>query len=117
MVPGEGELRISSSIVTANGSLPAVIERFSQDFPRAVLHVLHEKIAIQQYDNLRDRKVELMFGRIPSVATASLLSPSSYDAGDIAATGLRSASSIALARAIEKSRAFWSNAPGIARII
>src|SRR5579871_5350595 len=64
--PDAGELRISSSIVTDAGFLPAVIERFSHDFPRAVLHVAHENIAIQQYDNLRERKVELTFGRIPN---------------------------------------------------
>lgn len=67
--PDAGELRISSSIVTDAGFLPAVIERFSQDFPRAVLHVAHENIEIPQYDNLRERKVELMFGRIPATMT------------------------------------------------
>ena len=33
--PDAGELRIGSSIVTDAGLLPAIIERFSQDFPRA----------------------------------------------------------------------------------
>ena len=64
--PDAGELRISSSIVTDAGLLPAIIERFSQEFPRAVVHVLSENIAIQQYDNLRDRKVELVFARLPT---------------------------------------------------
>ena len=64
--PDAGELRIGSSIVTDAGLLPAVIERFSQDFPRAALYVLHEDIAVQQYDNLRDRKAEVVFGRIPT---------------------------------------------------
>jgi DNA-binding transcriptional LysR family regulator len=62
--PDAGDLRIGSSIVTDAGLLPAIMERFSQDFPRAVVHVLPENIAIQQYDNLRDRKVELVFGRL-----------------------------------------------------
>jgi DNA-binding transcriptional LysR family regulator len=44
----------------------AILERFSQDFPRTALHVLHEDIAIQQYDNLRHRKAELMLGRLPT---------------------------------------------------
>ena len=52
--------------MTDAGLLPAVIERFSQDFPRAALYVLHEDIAVQQYDNLRDRKAEVVFGRIPT---------------------------------------------------
>src|SRR5216683_845469 len=63
--PDAGELRIGSSIVTDAGLLPAIIERFSQDFPRAAVDVLPENIAIQQYDNLRDRKVELVLGRLP----------------------------------------------------
>ena len=64
--PDAGELRIGSSIVTDAGLLPAIIERFAQDFPRAVVHVLPENIAIQQYDNLRSRKVELVMGRLPT---------------------------------------------------
>jgi len=67
--PDAGELRIGSSIVTDAGLLPAIIERFAQDFPRAVLYVLQENIAIQQYDNLRSRKAELVFGRIPTTMT------------------------------------------------
>ena len=64
--PDVGELRIGSSIVTDAGLLPAIIERFSQEFARAVVHVLPENIAIQQYDNLRNRKAELVFGRLPA---------------------------------------------------
>jgi DNA-binding transcriptional LysR family regulator len=67
--PDAGELRIGSSIVTDAGLLPAIIEQFSQDFPRAVVRVLPENIAIQQYDNLRDRKVELVLGRLPVAMT------------------------------------------------
>jgi DNA-binding transcriptional LysR family regulator len=43
-----GELRIGSSIVVDAGFLPAVIERFVADFPKAVLHVVPENIATQQ---------------------------------------------------------------------
>ncbi|MEW6454468.1 MAG: LysR family transcriptional regulator [Pseudomonadota bacterium] len=67
--PDAGELRIGSSITTDAGLLPAIIERFSQDHPRAVIHVLPENILVQQYDNLRDRKVELVFGRLPTTMT------------------------------------------------
>jgi DNA-binding transcriptional LysR family regulator len=67
--PDGGDLRISSAILTEAGLLPAIIERFSQEFPRAVLHVLHEDIATQQYDNLRNRKAELRFGRLPTTMT------------------------------------------------
>ncbi len=63
--PDAGELRIGSSIVVDAGLLPAVIERFSEEFPHAVLHVLPENIATQQYDSLRNRSVELVLGRLP----------------------------------------------------
>jgi len=63
--PDSGELRIGSSIVVDAGLLPVVIERFSTEFPKAVLHVLPENIATQQYDNLRNRNVELVLGRLP----------------------------------------------------
>jgi DNA-binding transcriptional LysR family regulator len=64
--PDAGELRIGSSIVVDAGLLPAVIEQFSKDFPKAVLHVVAENIATQQYDNLRNRNVELVLGRLPA---------------------------------------------------
>ena len=67
--PDAGELHIGSSIVTDAGLLPAVIDQFAQDFPHAVVHVLPENIAIQQYDNLRDRKVEIVLGRLPAEMT------------------------------------------------
>src|ERR1700741_1352763 len=38
--PDVGEFRIGSSIVADAGLLPAIIEQFSQRFPRAVIHVL-----------------------------------------------------------------------------
>ena len=78
--PDAGELRIGSSIVTDAGLLPAIIERFAQDFPHAIIHVLPENIAIQQYDSLRDRKVELVFGRLPvTMAEPDLVAESLFD--------------------------------------
>jgi len=41
----------------------AIIERFRKS-PTRVVDVLPENIAVQQYDNLRDRKVELVLGRL-----------------------------------------------------
>ncbi len=64
--PDAGDLRIGSSIVVDAGLLPAILEQFARDFPRAVLHVMHEDIATQQYDNLRNRDVELVLGRLPA---------------------------------------------------
>lgn len=89
--PDAGELRIGSSIVTDAGLLPAVIDRFAQDFPRAVLYVLHEDIAVQQYDNLRNRKAEVVFGRIPTTMTEpDLVAEPLFDDPPVVAAGAHS---------------------------
>ena len=89
--PDAGELRIGSSIVTDAGLLPAVLERFSREFPRATVHVLPENIAIQQYDNLRDRKVELMFGRLPATLNEpDLIAETLFDEPNVVVAGLES---------------------------
>src|SRR5580704_8337850 len=89
--PDAGELRIGSSIVTDAGLLPAIIERFSQEFPRAVVNVLPENIAIQQYDNLRDRKVELVIGRLPATMTEpDLIAEPLFDEPNLVVAGAES---------------------------
>jgi DNA-binding transcriptional LysR family regulator len=89
--PDAGELRIGSSVVADAGLVPAVIERFSQDFPRAVLHVLHENIAIQQYDNLRNRKAELVLARLPATMTEpDLVAEPLFDEPVVVAAGFAS---------------------------
>jgi DNA-binding transcriptional LysR family regulator len=90
-MPDAGDLRIGSSIVTDAGLLPAIMERFSQDFPRAVVHVLPENIAVQQYDNLRDRKVELVFGRLPTTMTEpDLVAETLFDEPNVVVAGSES---------------------------
>ena len=89
--PDAGELWIGSSIVVDAGFVPAIIERFAVDFPRAVLHVLHENIAIQQYDNLRNRKVELVLGRLPATMTEpDLVAEPLFDEPHVVAAGFES---------------------------
>ena len=86
--PDAGELRIGSSIVVDAGLLPAVIERFAKDFPRAALHVLPENIATQQYDNLRQRNVELVLGRLPAIMNEpDLLAETLYNEPNVVAAG------------------------------
>jgi DNA-binding transcriptional LysR family regulator len=63
--PDSGDLRIGSSELMDGGLLPAIIEEFSRLFPRVALHVLHSNIALQQYDSLRNRQVELVLGQHP----------------------------------------------------
>jgi DNA-binding transcriptional LysR family regulator len=89
--PDAGELRIGSSIVVDAGLLPAVIERFSQDLPRAVLHVLPEDIATQRYDNLRNRHVELVLGRLPATMTEpDLVAEPLFDEPNVVVAGSES---------------------------
>jgi DNA-binding transcriptional LysR family regulator len=89
--PDAGDLRIGSSIVVDAGLLPEVIERFSQDFPRAAVHVLPENIATQQYENLRHRNVELVLGRLPAtIGEPDLVAEPLFDEPNINAAGTES---------------------------
>jgi len=73
------------------GLLPAILERFSQDFPRAVLHVMHEDIATQQYDNLRNRDVELVLGRLPmTMSEPDLVAEPLFDEPNVVVARLES---------------------------
>jgi DNA-binding transcriptional LysR family regulator len=86
--PDAGDLRISSSIVVDAGLLPAILERFSRDFPKVVLHVMHEDIATQQYDNLRNRKVELVLGRLPiTMSEPDLVAEPLFDEPNVVVAG------------------------------
>lgn len=89
--PDTGELRIGSSITTDAGLLPAIIEQFSRDHPRAVIHVLPEDIVVQQYDNLRDRKVELVFGRLSATMTdPDMVAETLFDEPNVVVAGSES---------------------------
>ena len=89
--PDAGDLHIGSSIVTDAGLLPAILERFSRDFPRVAVHVSAENIAVQQYDNLRDRKVEMVFGRLPETMTEpDLVAETLFDEPTVVVAGAES---------------------------
>jgi DNA-binding transcriptional LysR family regulator len=86
--PDAGDLRIGSSIVVDAGLLPAILEQFARDFPRAVLHVMHEDIATQQYDNLRNRDVELVLGRLPAtMSEPDLVAEPLFDEPNVVVAG------------------------------
>jgi DNA-binding transcriptional LysR family regulator len=61
--PTVGELRIGSSESMAAGLLPAIIDRFSREYPRVVLTVAQAVFATMQYRELRERSVDLLLGR------------------------------------------------------
>lgn len=63
--PASGELRIGCPEITMAGLLPAIVERFSQKYPRVRLHVVLAQTALLQFQELRRRSIDLLIGRIP----------------------------------------------------
>lgn len=62
--PTTGEVRIGCPESIAAGLLPAVVERFARQFPRMVLRVAQAQTVTLEFSELRERKVDLMIGRI-----------------------------------------------------
>jgi DNA-binding transcriptional LysR family regulator len=63
--PASGELRIGCPEITMAGLLPAIVERFSRQYPRVRLHVVLAQTALLQFQELRRRSIDLLIGRIP----------------------------------------------------
>src|SRR4051794_28440812 len=64
--PTAGELRIGNSEATTASVLPAIIDELLQRYPRVRLNVNQAIFATMQYRELRERSIDLLFGRIPS---------------------------------------------------
>lgn len=62
--PEGGEIRIGSPESMAAGLLPAAIERFSREHPQMVLQVAQAQTVTLEFRELRERRVDLMLGRI-----------------------------------------------------
>jgi DNA-binding transcriptional LysR family regulator len=63
--PTSGELAVGCPEIMNAGIVPAISERFLRQHPRVQLRVVHADIALAQFDPLRERKVELLVGRLP----------------------------------------------------
>jgi DNA-binding transcriptional LysR family regulator len=63
--PATGELRIGCTEITTAGLLPAIVERFTQQYPRVRLHVVLTQNPMLQFQELRQRGIDLLIGRIP----------------------------------------------------
>jgi len=63
--PASGEVRIGCSEITMAGLLPAIVERFSQQYPRVRIQVILAQTALLQFQELRQRSIDLLIGRIP----------------------------------------------------
>lgn len=62
--PTAGEVRIGSHEMMNLGLLPAVIDRLSRQYPRLVFTVTFAPTSSLQYRDLRERRVDLIFGRM-----------------------------------------------------
>jgi DNA-binding transcriptional LysR family regulator len=62
--PTVGEVRIGATDPLIAGVIPAVLERLHRRFPRISTHVTSIVQNAQYYHDLRDRKIDLLLGRI-----------------------------------------------------
>ena len=63
--PNSGELRIGCSEITMAGVLPAFAEDFSQQYPGIRLHAVLASTAALQFQELRERNIDLLIVRLP----------------------------------------------------
>ena len=62
--PTVGEIRIGGNEAIIAGLLPTVFGRLRRQYPGISIHVTQVAAVLQQYRELRERKVDLIFGRI-----------------------------------------------------
>jgi DNA-binding transcriptional LysR family regulator len=62
--PTGGEVRVGCSEMMNAGLLPAVIDRLSRQYPRLLFTVTVAPTIAAQYRDLRERRVDLIFGRM-----------------------------------------------------
>ena len=62
--PATGEVRIGCPESLAAGFVPAMIDAFSRRHPQVAFHVTDTNVAALEFRELRERKVDLMLGRV-----------------------------------------------------
>jgi DNA-binding transcriptional LysR family regulator len=62
--PTSGELAVGCPEIMNAGIIPAISERLLKQHPRVQLRVIHADVALSQFSPLRERKVELLVGRL-----------------------------------------------------
>ena len=70
--PAVGEVYVGCPEAISAGLLSAVIERFSRQYPKAVVNVINEGDLAQQLQQLRDREVDFLVRRISDALDDSL---------------------------------------------
>ncbi|HEV2956597.1 MAG TPA: LysR family transcriptional regulator [Xanthobacteraceae bacterium] len=63
--PATGEVRIGCPESLAAGFVPAMIDQFSRRHPQVTFDVVDTNIAALEFRDLRERRIDLMLGRIP----------------------------------------------------
>jgi DNA-binding transcriptional LysR family regulator len=63
--PTAGELAVGCPEIIIAGILPAIAERFLRQYPGVQLRVIHADTGLMQFNQLRERNVELLIGRLP----------------------------------------------------
>src|ERR1700730_10169535 len=71
--PTSGELRVGCPEITMAGLLPAIVERLFQQYPRIRLHVVMAQTAMLQFQELRERNIDLLIGRVSEELSADVL--------------------------------------------
>ncbi len=87
--PGTGEVWIGASeSYISGGTLAAVITHLAERYPRIVVHVVEANTAAMEFQELRERKVDLMLGRISgTVSDDDLKVEALYDEAIVVAAG------------------------------
>ncbi|MGA7483440.1 MAG: LysR family transcriptional regulator [Bradyrhizobium sp.] len=62
--PTSGELAVGCPEIMNASIMPAISERLLKQHPRVQLRVIHADVALSQFSPLRERKVELLVGRL-----------------------------------------------------
>jgi DNA-binding transcriptional LysR family regulator len=89
--PASGEVRIGCPEITMAGLLPAIVERFFQQYPRIRLQVVLAQTAMLQFRELRERNIDLLIGRLPQELPADdLVSEILFDEPFLAVVGVNS---------------------------
>src|SRR5947209_13962939 len=71
--PTVGEVRVGCPEAISAGLLSAIIDRFSRQYPRAIVSVTPADNMSQESRQLRDRRVDFLLGRIPKPFTDAVL--------------------------------------------
>src|SRR5579872_6679819 len=89
--PTSGELAIGCPEIIVAGILPAIADRFLQQYPGVRLRIIHADTGLMQFNQLRERNVELLLGRMPRpFVEEDLVSEPLLDEPFVAVAGIHS---------------------------